>query len=418
MRPKDLVVAGTPCSGAALLAEALRDPAPGTPRVDAVMDADTLATVVDRRALRPDRARIVLLSRDPARFAREHRARRGGTLADGALAWHECHEMMTAVALASGLPLLHVRDEEWAGDPVGLVRRVRAFAGLRPGAPVHTAVVQPVDPPLTVRETREIMRALAGSPMPGMLGRVLALPPRQPDAGMADRAATVDWVEEELALVRDALQGGHALAAVEGLKALRDHFGTGFDGLGLELTYEGLSLVLVDLLNAASCHPAAIPVARELLAERPRSADGHRMLALALAATADVPGALASHAASLACAGATGPHPGLPDDLVRVLLRARPDEPALWPLLEAIAAHPALAACVESMLAAEMAAARSPQACSVMGLLRAARGDAGSAAQLLEEALVAFSRDALVCESLARVRARVRDGGERSVPAG
>lgn len=446
--------AGDPATRAAALACAT-----GTCVVaEGPLDAAALAAALASSAGEADDVRIVVCACDPLRYTRK----RGGVTAEFATKrareWRDALEAIRAIALASRRPVLVVGYEDLCDRREPTLRRVRAFLGLDESAPAGSAAgpvshargaateawgpaaiatndlvslgTTPAGEPrverlealdrapadaLGIAAVRAVWNELRAGGLPESLGFSPTLPRWVEPADDAQRESLAAWVRDDLARAREAVLDDRADEAIAILRVLVDYFGERFDALGLDLDFEALAIVHVDLLNGAGRGPEAATYARALVAARPNGLEGRRLLAVALAIVGDVPGTLASYGDVVRACAAAGETPEtLAPELAHVLTCIHPDEPLLPAFVDTIADHSALAADVEAELVARLEAGpRGPEVYAALGTVRAARGDAPGAERLLEEGLTWHSRSPIVQAALFRLHGRLRPGDAR-----
>ncbi len=275
-------------------------------------------------------ARIVLCTCDPVLYARKRAGVTPALALERAAEWRDEHAALARAALSSGRPVLVVHYENLVASPQDTYARVLAFAGLKPQAvpprwweaPTHAlgarsekwgiAVTSapprpaPADPRLArvdalasldtepaealgVDAVRAVIATIRPSGLYETFGYEPALPRFRAPQGDAEREATIAWVREELRTTRESVLGDRARDAIVTLRMLADHFGPAFDDLGLEVGYEQLAIVLVDLLNGQHRYAEALPHALELVEARPQCVEGRRLLEVARAGAGAAP---------------------------------------------------------------------------------------------------------------------------------
>lgn len=268
-------------------------------------------------------ARIVLCVCDPVLYARKRAGVTEPLARRRAVEWRDEQQALVRTALSSGRPVLVVHYENLVDAPAETFARVLSFAGLAPRALRATwwqaathaigarsekwgmAVVRDGESPPARADARtlrvdtlaeldadpaaalgaEAVRAVIDEVRPAGLyetfGYEPALPAFTPPRTDEERAATAVWVREELRRTRDSVFADRAGEAIVTLRMLAEHFGPAFDDLGLDLDYENLAIVLVDLLNGQHRYAEALPHALRLLEARPQSVAARRLLAVA-----------------------------------------------------------------------------------------------------------------------------------------
>jgi hypothetical protein len=364
-------------------------------------------------------ARIVVCVCDPLLYVRK----RAGVTEEYArrrvAEWRDQQNALVSAALASGRPLLVVRYEDLVDRPEAALARVCAFAGLEYEAaladwweaPTHAigakseawgvaeplrsnrAAAAPGDPRERRVETMptqdrdpgtslgpDVARAVIAEVRPTGLyerfGYAPALPPYRAPRDEAEREKTAAWVKEDLRCTREAVVEGRAEAAIATLRLLVDHFGPAFDDLGLELNYENLASVLVDLLNHQQRGAEALPYAQALAEHAPRNLEAQRLLAVAGTNAGDVPATLEAYGRLVRMNGAAGAAPeSLTHDVAELLATVSPEEPALPAFLGTLADHAELAAAVDTALAARLQGGdRAEGVYAALDAVREARG--------------------------------------------
>lgn len=282
-------------------------------------------------------ARIVVCVCDPLHYVR----RRGAVTEDAAKRcaneWRDEQFALARAALSSGRPLLVLRYEDLINRIEETLARACSFAGLahdlplRDGweapthaigatseawgvaEPVRTSLIQVAAEGATDRRVgtlhaldgdsgaslgadlaREVIAGLRPTGLYETFGIEPALPPYRAPGNDAEHRRMVAWVKEDLRRAREAVLGDQANAAIATLRMLVDHFGPAFDDLGLELKYENLAIVLVDLLNNQQRGAEALPYARALLGHAPQSVEARRLLSVASASTGCLGGSVVS----------------------------------------------------------------------------------------------------------------------------
>ncbi len=392
----EVLVVGTPTSCRAAVSARLQDHhvahaeasdvrVTSSPALTAESSRDWMLAQLTAAAA-PQDQRVLLCVSGPLTYAAWCHATTPETMIHACAAWNDEHRMLLHAALGAGRPVLVVRSEALETDAAGTLARAAAFAGLPPltrdGGALH-----PTPPPytLTAPLARAAMRALAASEIASLLGYDVALPPLPTPRTAGERHILAAWVEDELTLARDATLMGEMPIAVETLKLLLDYFGTEFDTLGLDLTYEGLAITLTDILLSVELPGPAAIIAQGLVANRPESLEGHRLLLLAALGASDIDGAMAAATRFLRLAVAEeNEDTSHAPDLVRLLHHAQPDNPATPAFIEALAAHRPMAAAVEMPLAAAPPDRRPPHSSFALGLLAAARGRVEDGVKVLE----------------------------------
>ncbi len=333
--------------------------------------------------------------------------------------WREQQEALVNAGLASGRPLLVVRYEDLVAQPEATLARVCAFSGLELEAaltewweaPTHAigakteawGVAEPLRanrgaaPPGNPKESRvetmpaqdrdpggslgpEIARAVIVELRPSGLyqrfGYAPTLPPWRAPRDEGEREKTAAWVREDLQGVRAAVLAGRAVEAIDTLRLLVDHFGPGFDELGLELRYANLASVLVDLLNHQQRGAEALPYARALAEHVPQDVEAQRLLAVAGTGAGDVPAALQAYGRLVRMNGAAGAvAETLAQDIAALLVSAGRGTAGVPAFLGALAEHAELAAAVDTTLAARLQGGdRAEGVYAALDAVREARG--------------------------------------------
>jgi sulfatase maturation enzyme AslB (radical SAM superfamily)/tetratricopeptide (TPR) repeat protein len=420
---------------------------------DTILDASKtprwLAARINDEAANGRPTHIILCTSDPLLAVRAQGAMTGESATTCAELWHDQNAALLQGAFASGCPVLNVRFDDLAAQTDETLRRVCDFLGLEYSpalaawfeAPAHTVGLHAesawdgellsarsaagtaahteaafawigVDgtderPALHFADVIDVQQLLAASPVAGLLNYAIELPTYDANESPEARERTLAWVRTKLDEAREAMLEERAPQAFEVLLFLFNHFGTSFDSLGFELTYESLATVLTDMLTQAGQYEEALAVTTEVITNHPDSADATRMHATALlrmgkSATARelVQNVLAR------CPPDMVGDAQLPDVIEQVLVQTHPDDPAMAIFLTALARHPRIAACVDAALEATPAAQRTPGAWAALGLVRATRGELTSAASVLEEGLTYHSRSVIVANALFAVHAK------------
>ena len=340
----DPVVAAAVAAGPAAVSAA---PAATTGRrlvVEGTASANWLAERLACGASCAEDTRVVVCVCDPllhlrrrAGVTEEYAQRRGAE-------WRDRQNALMSATLASGRPLLVVRHEDLTERTEGTLARVCTFAGVGYEAGLAECWEAPahaIDAKSEDRGAAEPVRANQGPAGPGE--------PRDED----EREQTAAWVREDLCRIREAVVEGRAEEAIGTLRLLVDRFGPAFDELGLELDYERLAGLLVDLLNHQQRGAEALPYAQALVEHAPQSLEARRLLAVAVASTGDVPATLEAYGQLVQMSRISGTMPAsLPGEVADLFVTVDPYEPAMPAFLGALAAHTQLAAVVEATLAA------------------------------------------------------------------
>lgn len=310
--------------GPALLAEALATASSRRVVVEAPVAPGWLPVRLADAAAAGEDVRVVLCACDPVLYARKRAGVTPELARRRALEWRDELAAAVRTALGSGRPVLVVRYEDLAARPAETLARVSAFAGLAPDATLAAAGEAPAhaigarteawgcatparrgrrpllerrgprvdtwsefdhDPAawLDLEAVRATYAVIRPSGLLDTFGYEPALPPRREPVDEAEWRRTREWVVEELAVVRDAVLADRAAEAIGVLKMLVAHFGTAFDDLRLEATWENLVIVLVDLLENQLRPAEALPYARELVRLCPHNPEARRLLDVALA---------------------------------------------------------------------------------------------------------------------------------------
>jgi len=361
--------------------------------------------------------RIVVCVCDPLLYVRK----RAGVTEEYArrrvAEWRDQQNALVSAALASGRPLLVVRYEDLTERAEETLARVCAFAGLEAEpalaewweAPTHaigarseawgvaespragraasgypkerrieTMPAQDRDPATSLGP--EIARAVIAEVRPSGLyesfGYAPVLPPYRTPQDESERAKTLAWVREDLGQIREAVIEGRAEEAIGTLRLLVDHFGPAFDELELELDYEHLAGVLVDLLNQQQRGAEALPYARALAEHAPQNLEAQRLLAVAGTGAGDVPATLAAYERLVHMSDGTGgASETLATDIAGLLAGGGCDEPAARAFLGTLAEHEELAAAVDTTLAGRLQGGdRAEGVYAALDAVRAARG--------------------------------------------
>ena len=415
----DPAVAAAVADGPAAVSAALAATTGARLVIEGPASASWLAARLAWGAACGEDARIVVCVCDPLLYVRK----RAGVTEEYArrrvAEWRDQQNALVSAALASGRPLLVVRYEDLVDRSEATLARVCAFVGLEYEAeleewweaPTHAIGAKSeawgvAEPPRANRaaaapylpgERRvetlsaqdrdpgtslgpDVARAVIAEVRPTGLyerfGYAPVLPPHRAPRDEAEREKTAAWVREDLRRTREAVVEGRAEVAIATLRLLVDHFGPAFDELGLELDYENLAIVLVDLLNQQQRGAEALPYAQALAEHAPRNLEAQRLLAVAGTNAGDLPATLEAYGRLVRMNGAAGEAPeSLSRDIAGLLVGVSPEEPALPAFLGALADHAELAAAVDTALAARLQGGdRAEGVYAALDAVREARG--------------------------------------------
>ena len=382
------------------------------------LDGDELADQLAASRQDDGDVRVIVCTPHPVLYVRKRAGVTPALATRYAAEWRQAHAALRVAAFGSCRPVLVLSYEELASAPGQALRRVCAFLGLEWNealsnwwlAPSHAVGAGsemwgvadasngsrkpvPTDDPreiacetlkvldsaptnaIGIESARAVLRELENTDLLVGFGHAVQLPPWSMPSDAAGLQATVAWVREDLARVRSAVLEDRAEEAVGLLRLLVDSFGERFDALGFELTYEALAIVLVDLLTVCGRGADAVTYARSLVAARPESLEGRRLLGVALSTLGDLAGTFSVFGGLVQMSADSGElPPTLAEEVQHLMLCVPPEHPLLSPFALAVAAHVQLADAVEAGLEARREGeAPDPEAVAALAVLRRVR---------------------------------------------
>jgi MoaA/NifB/PqqE/SkfB family radical SAM enzyme len=413
----DTTVAAAVADGPAAVAAALAASTGTRLVIEGPAPAARLAARLAGGAASGEDTRIVLCVCDPLLYVRKRAGVTEELAKRRVTEWCSQQDALVSAALATGCPTLVVRYEDLVRRPEETLARVCRFAGLEyesalatwwesPGHAigatseawgvaepassvravhgdprerrVETMPMWDADPAtsLGTRVARAVIAELRPTGLYGTFGYEPLLPPHRAPRDEAEREELAAWVEEDLRIVREAVDEGRVEAAIPILRLLVDHFGPAVDDLGLEVDFETLASVLVELLQHQQSGAEALRYARALAEHAPRSIEAQQLLATVGTGAGDLPSALEACDRLVRLHGAEGSTPAsLPGDVAGLLVNTGARGPAVPGLLGTLAEHAEVAGAVDATLTARLEGGdRAEGVYAALDAVREARG--------------------------------------------